>query len=279
MSEEQVAEQSEQVAPTTEQSGKSWVDVEGNFTEGFRANLPDGLGDHSFLDKFKSVPDLVKWGVNANKLIGKKGEEFWTSEDPELVERRKEIMGVPKSASEYEYDSVEMPDGLPAEAINGRIEQFKEFAKDLGLSKEQAKKAIEWDLQGAVEQFNSMQEAQHRQMKIAEEDLRKEWKGDKYEYNLAKVGEALDYLGIPQFKDNPAIANDPSVIKALYEKIVPLIDNDTLVESRQYHNPASMNDRLTELEDSMLAYDGRSSDGKYQAMVKERNQLLEKFKN
>ena len=273
---EQVAEQSVEEAPVAVQSG-GWVDTEGKFVEGFREKLPDGLGEHSFLDKFGSVPDLIKWGVNADKLIGKKTEELWTSEEPELMEKRREIMGIPKEASEYAYDPVEMPEEIPQELIDSRIEAMKQHAKENGWSKAQAKNAIEWDLKNTIEQFNDLNEQQARQTKIAEDTLRQDWKGDKYEYNVAKVGEALDYLGLSQFKDNPAIANDPSIVKAVFEKLVPLIDNDTLVESKQSQNPATMEDRLRQLEDDMMNYDGRRTDHKYASWMKEREGILERF--
>lgn len=282
MSEEQTIEQpaeAVEAAQTTEQPVASWVDVEGKFVEGFREKLPDGLGEHSFLDKFSNVPDMIKWGVNAEKLIGKKAIEVWESEDPEIAQRRLEIMGVPKEASEYEYDPVELPEGMPVEQINARVDQFKDKAKELGLSKNQVKELLEWDMGGAVETFTSMQEAQQSAMQEAEGALRKEWKGDKYEYNVAKVGEALDFLGLENFKTNPAIANDPAIVKSLFEKIVPLISNDTLVEARQTENHASMEDRLSQLEIDMLNYDGGRTDPKYTTMMKEREQLLERFKN
>lgn len=276
--EQVVVEPTAEVAPQTIVQSGGWVDTDGKFLDGFRSKLPEGLGDHSFLDKFQSVPDLIKWGVNANKMIGKKAEEVWASDDPELVAKRQEIMGVPKSASEYEFDAPEFTEGMPVEQINARVAEFKDKAKELGLNKAQVKQLLEWDLGGAVENFNSSQDSQLNALREAEADLRKEWKGNKYEYNVAKVGEALDYLGLTEFKDNAAIANDPKIIKQLFEKIVPLIANDTLVESRQQENYASSEDRMRQIEDDMMSYTGRNTDAKYQAYMKERERLLENYK-
>ena len=59
----------------------------------------------------------------------------------------------------------------------------------------------------------------------------KEWTGDKFEYNMGKVANVMDYLGLEEFKDDPAIGNNVDFIKAVFENIVPIISEDEIIES------------------------------------------------
>lgn len=247
---------------------------DGKFTEQFRSSLPDDLGKHSVFDKYGDFTELVKGTINTQKLVGKKAEEFWTSEDPNDIARRMEIMGVPKDAKDYNLEVGELPEGMPFDAE--RIDAFKEKALELGLTAKQAEQLIEWDVSGAKEAFASMAEQSQIALTEAENALRTEWKGDKYEYNISKAQEALDYLELGHLKEDPAYGNNPDFIKAVVDKIVPLISNDTLIEARQQESYATVVDQLNELDAKMYAFEGSTQEPAYQNMVKQRGDLLQK---
>ena len=76
-----------------------------------------------------------------------------------------------------------------------------------------------------------MEQAEELSVREAEETLRKEWTGDKFEYNMGKVANVMDYLGLEEFKDDPAIGNNVDFIKAVFENIVPIISEDEIIES------------------------------------------------
>jgi len=276
MSEEtQTPETPVEQTPNQPVAVKSYLTETGEWNrEAFEA----GLGEHSIFDKYKNPEELVKATINKDNLIGKKAEDFWTSDDADLVARRREIMGVPAEASEYEYEAVEFAEGMPVEAINGRIEAAKEKFKELGINKAQAKALLEWDLEGAVNEFNSHGEAVNAQRIEAEAQLKAEWKGDKFEYNVQKAKNALDHLGLGEWADNPAMGNNPQFIKDVFDKLVPLISDDTIIEARQSQNIATLQDELKSIDDRIWETpDTELNTQKYMNLVSQRLEVLNKM--
>lgn len=277
MSEEaQIPETPAAVEQTPNQPVKTIGD-DGNFTQEFRDSLPDDLGKHSSFDKYTSATDYFKGSINSAKLNGQKAEDFWSSEEPDVIARRNEIMGVPKEASGYEYDPVEFAEGMPVEAINKRVEEFKAFAKENNMPASFVKKALEFDLNGANDQFISMQESQANGKSEAEAQLKSEWKGEKYQYNIDKARNALEHLGLGDWVENPAFGNDPRFIKDVFEKIVPLISDDTIIEARQSHNMATISDSLDAVEDKISAFAGERSSATYKNLLSERMKFIEQM--
>jgi hypothetical protein len=93
--------------PAPEQTPSQPVSMttsEGSWNPDYLSSLPDGLGEHSSFQKYKTPEDYFKGSMNAQKLVGEKAEDFWKSEDPNHIALRKEIMGIPDSTDAYEYD-------------------------------------------------------------------------------------------------------------------------------------------------------------------------------
>ena len=82
------------------------------WNEGFLQNLPDELGNHSIFKKYQDPTSFIQGAINAQSHIGQKAEEFWRSEDPNDVAVKNEIMGVPQSADQYQYN---IPDDIDIE--------------------------------------------------------------------------------------------------------------------------------------------------------------------
>jgi len=262
--------------PQPENTAVQYLNDEGKFTQAFRDALPDDLGKHSYFDKYENIEEAVKGAINTQNLVGKKAEEFWTSEDPNDVQRRKEIMGVPKDVSGYDF-KVEIPEGANVEMIQGGIEEFKQFAFEQGLSADMVQKIVEFDLQRGSALAEKNDVAQHEAMQEAEKSLRAEWTGNKYEYNVAKAKDALEYLGLGDWVENPAIANDPKFIKDVFEKIVPLTSDDVIVEARQQQSYATVSDSLKDIEGKIYGWQGSTMEPGYRKLVDERTELLKKL--
>jgi len=262
--------------PQPENTAVQYLNDEGKFTQAFRDALPDDLGKHSYFDKYENIEEAVKGAINTQNLVGKKAEEFWISEDPNDVQRRKEIMGVPKDVSGYDI-KVEIPEGANAEMIQGGIEEFKQFAFEQGLSADMVQKIVEFDLQRGSALAEKNDVAQHEAMQEAEKSLRAEWTGNKYEYNVAKAKDALEYLGLGDWVENPAIANDPKFIKDVFEKIVPLTSDDVIVEARQQQSYATVSDSLKDIEGKIYGWQGSTMEPGYRKLVDERTELLKKL--
>lgn len=249
---------------------------EGKFSDSFLESLPDGLGKHSILQKYTSPADLIKGSINAQKLAGKKAEEFWTSEDEDIVMSRKKIMGVPDTFEGYEYDTSDIPEEH-REAAKAEADEFRKFAQENSFPKGVTEKILAWDKARGISALAAKSEQSANSFRETENSLRQEWKGDKYEYNIAKVSEAMDYLGLGEFKDNPKYGNDPEFVKAINDKIVPLLADDTIIEARQKENFATISDTLRDLDQKMISYTGNTNDPAYKNMTAERGRLLAKM--
>ena len=272
MSEEQTP-----VEPTEVDTSQP-VDIlnnEGKFNQSWVESLPEDLGKHSIWQKYDNPIDLVKGSINAQSLAGRKAEEFWTSEDEGDIAKRKEILGIPSDVDGYELSVSEVPEGL--ELDEERINAFRQLAYENNIPPKAAQAILEFEMQNAIDEFNSGDAQIEAQRVEAEEELRSEWKGDQYDYNIAKVAETMEYLGLGEFKDDPGIGNNTEFIKALFENVVPLIDSDDLIEARQTENYATMTDQLVDLEQRMYNWQGDTNDTVYQQMVRERGKLLEKI--
>ena len=263
-----------EVADTVEQP----VDIlndEGKFNESWVTNLPDELGKHSIFQKYDNPIDLIKGSINAQSQVGKKAEDFWLSEDEKDIARKKEIMGVPTSSDEYSFEIGDIPEGT--EVDEERLGDFKELAHSLGLTQEQAQKLMEWEVQSSTDNFEQIDKDSEVALLEAEQSLREEWAGDKYEYNMNKVANVMDYLGLGEFKDDPEIGNNVGFIKALFENVVPLISDDEIIQQGMEENFATVSDQLSEIENQMYTFEGHVSEPAYQKMIKERELLLQKL--
>jgi hypothetical protein len=186
-------------------------------------------------------------------------------------------MGVPKESSEYEFNPVEWSEGMPADAINAHYESAKDKFKELGISKEQAKALIEWDSGNAIEQFQAQQDVVLLQRTDAENELRAEWKGDKFDYNVQKAKNALEHLGLGEWANDPAMGNNPAFIRDVFEKIVPLISDDTIIEARQAENAATLQDTYDAQWNKMMTMD--QGDPSYPLEVSKMKLITDKMNN
>ena len=245
---------------------------DGTFSEEWRNSLPDDLGKHSIWQKYTTPEDLAKGAIHSQSLTGKKLQELMESDDPEMVQQRNEVLGVPDSADEYE---LYMPEGHEiTEADEESLSEFAEVAHALNLSNEQANALIEYEtlrnqMSGEQAEINSELVADN-----AEAELREVWTGDDYDYNLSRVAECLDFLDLGHLKDDPKLGNDPQFIMALHEKIVPLIQEDAIIASKN-ESAATIEDQLVEVESRMHAHPN-NHDSEYQLMTKEYGVLLQK---
>jgi len=265
-------------APSVEETATQPLNIlndEGKFNETWRDALPDDLGKHSIWSKYDNVTDLVKGAINAQSQVGKKATDFWLSEDENDIATRREIMNIPNEVDGYEITTGEIPEGT--ELDEARLGSFKELAHQVGLTVEQAQAIADWEIESGSANLQQIEQNEELSVREAEETLRKEWTGDKFEYNMGKVANVMDYLGLEEFKDDPAIGNNVDFIKAVFENIVPIISEDEIIESGVEQNVATISDQLDLLEEEMRNYEGSTSDVTYQQMLKQRLGLLEKI--
>lgn len=267
-----VAEPTAPVAEPAAINYQSMINEDGTFGENFLSSLPDDIGNHSAISKYGNVVDLVKGTINASSLVGKKAEEFWKSEEPEIVAKRREIMGMPSDIASYELVKPELPDDIPYD--EGRMDAFKQIAYEAGITPEQANKLIEWDANSSIEAFGSVAQQMQEARDSAEAELKGEW-GSKFQYNLGKVKQATDFLGITEELESTGLGNNPTVLKMVLDKLVPAISDDKLIEGTKADNYATIQDELVEIESKLTAMDRSDPAGK--ALVARRLELLQKM--
>lgn len=274
MSEEQAVETPVEATDTVEQN----VDIltsEGKFNEAWRDALPDDLGKHSIWSKYDNPTDLVKGAINAQSQVGKKAEELWLSEDDNDISRLREIMNVPNEVEGYDINIGEIPEDT--ELDEERLNSFKNLAHEVGLTVEQAQAIADWEVKSGQANLQEIEKQEEISIQEAEDTLRQEWNGDKFEYNMGKVANVMDYLGLGEFKDDPAIGNNVDFIKAVFENIVPIISEDEIIESGVEHNKATIIDQLDDIDKQLNEYEGNTSETGYQNLLKQKLVLLEKI--
>lgn len=256
--------------PANEINYHELINADGTFKDEFYTNLPDDLGSHSSLKQIKNATDLAKSFVSTKSMMGKKAEEFLTSDDPAVIAKRNEILGVPESKDGYTIEIPELPEGTVYN--EQRADAFKDIASQAGLTNEQVQKLVEWDIESSSQVQTGMAEMLEQQRQEAEAALKKDW-GTQYEYNNDKVKSATDYLGITEDMKAIGLDDSPEFKKMVLDKLVPAISNDKLVEA-QADTVSSSLDSLNDLDDKMDSWTGSTQDPVYQKMVAQRAQLL-----
>ncbi len=174
-----------------------FIDSEGNFTQEFKAAVPEMIGkDHPELKTFdtncpKSLAALVKFAADNKSALGKKLENVIqippdnaddkTKSEFTAILRKQLGIVVPETPDKYD---VFRPTGLP-EGMAFRDDILKEItvlAHKHGVSnaflKEVSQKAAEMQIAGFTALVKAQQEEADRQFNDASAALKDEWRGD-----------------------------------------------------------------------------------------------------
>ena len=230
------------------------------------------VGQHSIFQKYNTPIDFIQGAINAQSQIGQKATEFWKSEDPNDIALRNEIMGIPESAENY---NIELPEGF--DVTDEEVTEFYDTMHSLGINNEQAQAIADYTINNMVALSEGLEQNDEEVLESAEAQLREIYKGDEYEYQLSKVADALDYLGLDEWKDIPEIANNPDFIVGMVEKIIPLFSEDELIQGSMQDSYSSINDQLAQVEGEIDNYQGAVGDRGYQQLLNTRFDLLKKL--
>jgi hypothetical protein len=196
-------------AKDNQQGASDWTK---DFDEGLRKRL----------EKFKTPSDLAKSYVELETMQSKAFQDMTPEEKEKYLKR----LGLPESAEGYELSDVALPEGVPKNVEADKA--FKELAKNLKLTKDQAKGGHEWLMKRAAATISAQREAMKRQTEERESALRTTW-GSAYDANQAAV-EKLLKLGGDEFTQfmNSGPGKEAAVRKGLYA-ISKLLADETLV--------------------------------------------------
>ena len=217
MSEEQVADVSQEVAPSVANTdaGGDW-----------KASLPDEIRGHEGLNSIKDVGSLAKGYLHAQSMVGADKVpipgQWATADDYNMVYDK---LGRPADPSGYELT---MGEGV--EADDGMVEWFKKTSHDVGLSGPQAQKLMTAynEMQGGRTQLATDAVAQTRN--AAETELKREW-GQAYDQRIGYASAVLanfeaEDMAELRLADGSLLGDNPAVVK-LMSKVGQFIPEKT----------------------------------------------------
>jgi len=161
----------------------------------------DTLGDHGSNEAFAEMKDVGNLA------------EAYLSNRSEMAELRDSMPQVPES---YELEM----EGLDEDAVNS----FKDVAKDMGLSQEQAAKVLDFNKQRLATLVEGAKEAEAK----VEADLKSEWGGE-FDKNLNLAKRAIDAFTDDNFKtflEDTRLGSHPEMIK-LFHNLGAKLSEDT----------------------------------------------------
>lgn len=135
-----------------------------------------------------------------------------------------------KTPEPIDYDSLTVPEEVEVDAeVFG---EFKAFATERNLSKEDAQHLADLSIKMAVKQQELVRQERAAWVEAAKTDP--EFGGEKFAENLAIAKKARDAFGSPELKavlDVSGIGNHPAVIRAFYRIGKQIAEDGSLVTS------------------------------------------------
>lgn len=259
-------------APVAAEPTKSWTNDDGIFN---RDRFSDDLGKHSMFDKYPNVEEFVKGALNQNKLIGQKVEDFWNSEDPTVMAKKAELLGVPKSSDDYEILYPESFEGLPDEnkdAINEYLSDSAKWAHEMGVPKELFEKFVTRDLERAIDVRQKQIEAADNAFNEAQGELKKEWRNE-YDNNVDKTINMAKVLEMDELI--PYLESNPDLMKNFYNGASKIMSDDTIIEAKQIQSAQTTTDQLSSNLEQMGKLDPNSPE--YDRLVRSNQDLMKRI--
>ena len=239
MSEEQVAEVSQEVAPSV-------------VSEDWRSVLDEDIRDHKSLSTIKSVAQLGKSYVNRDWMIGADKMaipgKYATEEDWREVDQK---LGMPETPDAYELVN-NIPDGV--EASDDMLGWFRQTAHDVGLRPGQAQKLLDAynDMSGSQVQTDTGNVDQLRA--DAELELKREY-GAAYEDRMGNGQAVLHQFGNAdlanvQLADGRVLGDHPEMVKLMVnvgQFMSEKISEDSLegVKTSMQMTPVDIKEQIT----------------------------------
>jgi len=184
------------------------------------STMPEGLRDEPSLQTFDSVDKLAKSYVSAVKMIGGNPDNLISlPQEGESMDGLYNQLGRPEQADGYDF----------GEDDEGILDNYKEFAHEVGLSQHQAESVL-----GAYETIQE-EEAENFQQSIKDLEvnstieLQREW-GKNFDGNMDYAKRAYAQFASPQLSeilDDTGLGNHPEVIKA-FSKIGQMLGEESL---------------------------------------------------
>lgn len=192
--------------------------------------VPENLRSHKTLAKFKTPGDLAQSYVNLEKSMGSRVEIPGEKATPEQTSAFYSKLGVPATAAEY--DAPTAPEGV--ELDNDYFEQFRGKAKELNLTKAQAKGLADWVIAREVGKYSEFQAASEKARKESMAALHKGW-GAAADQNVGLVQQLIDEYGDEETVSDlntTGAGNRAGILRMLAKIARTQVENDLMVAAQ-----------------------------------------------
>lgn len=238
---------------TTTQSGggepQPFVDAQGNLSDDWYTKLDsEEIKNAPALKNFKSMEGLVKSFLSAQRMIGNSPHSVIIPDETATEEERAEFLnklGRPEDPNGYEIKKPENLEEIGLEWNDDSAKAFANVAHEVGLTKEQFNKIMDWHNNMTIESFKNADSSLEQEYEQARQTLQKEW-GNAYESNVKLVSKLVDKLGITEVVQNKGLANDPVFIKAMNE-LARKTSEDQFIEGDINNTPANAIQEINEI--------------------------------
>ena len=184
---------------------KAYVELEGRVKSGDINVLPEDIRKDPSISKYKTVSDVAKGYIEANKLIGG-------------------IKHAPRTADEYKFTQIQ---NLHAGLAKGAPETQKflaALAHSLDMDQDRADKLQQSVLGALNTSLTKQEEARTAKGKEVETALRNEW-GNDYEKNKNNIENIFKRLGVEDLAS--AVGGNSVYLKAVH-KLTSLLSEDSI---------------------------------------------------
>jgi hypothetical protein len=188
--------------------------------------IPEALRGNKSLGKFKTAGDLAQSYVNLERSLGSRVEIPGENATPEQRSAFYAKLGVPDTHDGYEAPSA--PEGV--ELDNEYFGAFRTKAKELNLTKAQAKGLADWVVAREVAKYSEFSANSEKSRKASMEKLRNGW-GAAADQNVGLVQRLIDEYGDEEtISDlNETGAGNRAGILRMFAKIARTqVDNDVM---------------------------------------------------
>lgn len=201
--------------------------------DNWRDAIPKEYAEDASLANIKTIDDLAKSYVNAQKMIGSENRVKIPEADAsaeEMMEFYNKV-GRPKDPSGYDFKLQEdAPQEFESEEAQQWVDSFRKNSHDLGLTKAQAEALWDAHQKDAIDNYNKASLSFKQQVEELEENSRKEF-GTKLPEVVKIRSEVINTFGDAAAFDvlvnNPINARSPELLK-MFEKIGKALGEDKL---------------------------------------------------
>jgi len=210
-----------------QQAPEGYINPDGSFAEGWHQR-PE-FAEFKGIDRFKTVPDLVKSYRHLETLKGTPGDAVivpGADATPEQRAAYHKAIGVPETPDAYALKPEQLPEGI--EWHDGRGKAFAEFAHKQGMTQAQAAAVVAFQLEQEQATRGDAQAAYQNLLANREAELKKEW-GSAYNHKLMVAKQVVSSLGFDP--GDAELFGNPKVLSFI-GKMSGLLSEDTVSSMR-----------------------------------------------